>query len=194
MKVNKKIIYRLDQFGFAIINSAKTIYSDMRTGKFSEYSGFANNADDLPALKENEGAKFVNGSWEIKPDFRNIKLWDKESMAEYKIEEPEVLPDWEKYTNKDPNEAMQRLNTQFIKYAGTDWVIDKKEKEKSIINQRKREIEDRLDLIDIRRLRAKEAIAEGVETEDDLKHLEKLTSERDALRKEYAELGKKTKK
>jgi len=120
-----KIIYKLDDFGFVIFDSAKKIYSDPRTKKFGNYDGFID-AEGLPELKANQGVKLVNGQWEILPDYRGAKLWNKETKEEHKIEEPEVQPDFDKYTLHDPSKVMQELNTHHIKYSNEVdyWIID----------------------------------------------------------------------
>ena len=183
-----KIIYKLDEYGFAILDSAKKIYADPRTGEFCDYEGFVNNAPDIPELKENEGAKLVNGNWEVLPDYRNAKLWNKETKEAYKIEEPEVVPDNQIYTQKDPGKVSQRFQTSYIKFdfAADYWIKDEDAEQEAKDKQRTAEIEVLLDKIDIRRLRPKEELEIDPESKEAKAVLKKLDQEKADLKAEYA--------
>ena len=190
-----KIIYQLDEYGFVILESEKQVYSDMRTGEFCNYDSFENNAPDLPELTENKGAKLVNGKWKVLPDYRNKRFWNKTTKEEYKIEEPGIVPDFTIYTDKDPTEARQILGAYSIKFDdGIDyWIVDKEAHQKAKDVQRIEEIEKRLDVIDIRRLRPMEELAADPQSEGAKVALAKLDQEKADLKKEIRNITVKIK-
>jgi len=80
------------------------------------------------------------------------------------------------------------------------WVVDieKKEQfEKEKVTTEKRQrlsvIESRLDTIDVRRLRPKEAIIEGTATDEDFSNLARLDDEKTALKIEYGIINEELK-
>jgi len=89
------------------------------------------------------------------------------------------------------NEPYQKFDKQKNK-----WVIDTEKKElaeKEKVTAEKRQrlstIESRLDVIDIRRLRPKEAIADGTATDEDLLNLKRLDDEKASLKIEYGTIN-----
>ena len=104
----------------------------------------------------------------------------------------EDLKDDETKVSPIENEPYQKFDKQKKK-----WVIDTDKKEQSakekIIyekKQRKSAIESRLDIIDIRRLRPKEAITDGTATDEDQLNLKRLDDEKAALKLEYEIVNK----
>jgi hypothetical protein len=132
----------------------------------------------------------------LQTDSRGV-YFNIETMEEYRINNLDEDIDETIYTKEIPieNEAYQKYDKQKKK-----WVIDtvKKEKaEKDRLTAEKKQrinaIESRLDIIDIRRLRPKEAINDGIATVDDMANLERLDNEKAALKIEHNQLSEELK-
>jgi hypothetical protein len=119
--MNYKIYYNYDKDTYEYKGEGKAYFI---RGQYI-YPMFSTEiAPDFSILQENECFVFdvQNNQWKKVPDYRGTKLYHKQTMQEFIIDEINKLPkDYVEYTTKNPNDVYEDLSILYFNEEINDW-------------------------------------------------------------------------